>query len=762
MQFRFVLAMLLVSATAHGFAAGENQAAVNLQFDRNNPHALDVQGKTYRMRVNTREAFIESFVSGDNELIGEHPLCPVLSMGRVHGPASLEIIQLGTQLCELRLRGLRWTTLDADIDLVLYCYPRHVFAAVEVVPRSSVDDLVLGWYGNAKYSTPLNLLDEEVEKRTTFGEEKPHCVVAIPPPIMQHGRRLQSANLLEPPLRVATNYRFPGDYAGTRRAAVILLGADSHDELQHALRGLWSLFFADVRVGNGRLAEFAGYGGFFDIEADTSAQPVTVDATIAKSEATLKRPVDMVFRVRGVGRNALLKDAGASVRGDNLQISATSDVWFTATVARDEPYSVALAPCDDASVRLVSDRAGIRSRYGEQSVFRYLFQPRLDSDSSGFRIEAPGAGVSVVRHDCGGRRVSQLLDDTRIYLTGPLLANVGAQYSTNDDALGIAIEAFEHASADFRRSFVKVVIDVRKDVELDRPLVLFDAVASEADWESIVYFGADGTNHQVELSASASHTAEALHQDAAYVAAHSADHGLGFFVNRVTGSVSGAPLNHLAIRNSQVDGRNHVALEVPGLQLNAGDRIEAHVFLMSYAAESPETAGAVMNAQRTMFADGLAKIDARMGELGPGYPRRVRLVDGCAEFDITGASGRTPVIIDGIPSDRHLLLWQKDAEGWQLFHSLRDAAADRAYQTWLGSDGTTSAVFFVDLNAEAPLSLAATTAGGIESAAADRGRLVLTGKALEVVAPIPFVETSEPIPGTPFYRSRAGRTIQLH
>ena len=186
--FASILCCVLAWPIAGAYAAASDQSAVQIRSEQGDRLKLHVSGDTYTLVLNCTDAVIEKFTVGDQELIGDVPLCPTLNAGKPNGPGTVEIAQTGPALCEIHLTNLWWTDLKADIEMVLYCYRTRVFANVNVVPHGTAPDLMVGWYGGTKYSMPLVMRsEEELHKQASFNGQDPKCAAVVAEPWIQFG-----------------------------------------------------------------------------------------------------------------------------------------------------------------------------------------------------------------------------------------------------------------------------------------------------------------------------------------------------------------------------------------------------------------------------------------------------------------------------------------------------------------------------------------------------------------------------------------------
>ena len=257
--------------------------AVEIRTEEGERLRLHITGETYALVLNCTDAVIEKFTVGNEELIGDVPLCPTLNTGKVNGPGKVEIAHSGPALSEIHLTNLWWTDLDADIEMVLYCYRTRAFANVNVVPRGSAPDILIGWYGGTKYSMPLAMSsEEELQRMTSFNGQDPACAAVVAEPWIQlglFGKKMRSAiNFRNSIGRISGGYGYRSSFLGPRRASIILMGCRSNDALKECVRAEAARSFAKVRVHGGDFARYDGSTGYFKIER--TAKDIAVGVSI--------------------------------------------------------------------------------------------------------------------------------------------------------------------------------------------------------------------------------------------------------------------------------------------------------------------------------------------------------------------------------------------------------------------------------------------------------------------------------------------------
>lgn len=693
---------------ACAFAATNDPSTVNIRFEQGDHRKLRIEGKTYSMLVNCTDAVVEKFTVAGEELIGETPICPIINTGKVNGPGQVEIAQCGPALAEIRLRQLWWTDLDAKIEYVFYCYPTRVFMNMELDFTGPPRELMIGWFGSAKYVLQSVTHEEDVNDRASFKGQDPRCAVVIPSPAVQAGKHLKGRIRLQPPKQFTANYGFPADFEGTRRVAIAFLASTSHEEFKRALRAEWASQYVktscDAGVANGYVAR----AGYFDF--DCSSWPGTGQVGLAAEVDAAAYRVDAPFQAVFCIRNALGVSTICDKRGVPLptpaQITQSSEnrcnVFATTTIVPDSQTALSLRAQSASNVQLLSDGAAFFSTRNNKPAFNYLVHDRLAPIATGFAIQPGGAPqyVSMFRYHADGKWVSQRAQRADVYLTGPKLANMGAEYCSADGKVKTRIEVFEPAQTDALRSYVKLLVEALDAVNFDgsstRAFRLFESIAPKGKfaWRTLAYLADDGTERSATLEGDGFPVdGVALAKESPYVAAFGeSNRNLGWFVSRVEGTNKGMPIEQLALGCEMKEGSPHIYLTVPNISgMEKGDRVEAHVFLMPY--EDAEKGAGPVAAQRPLYGAGLARIKAQQGTTPPGYPRRIKLGEaGRAEFDIHGGAQQTPIIIDGLPEHTAPVLKARSGDGWNLVGGAADA-----YQLFRAADGTYSAIFLLDL-----------------------------------------------------------------
>ncbi|MBM3291044.1 MAG: hypothetical protein FJY92_12920 [Candidatus Hydrogenedentes bacterium] len=264
-------------------------SAVTLDVQDGPPQKVRVVGETYALVLNCASAVIEEFSAGDEHLIGEVPLSPIIDASNPRGPGALTIAQQGDVFAEIHLTELTWGELAADIELVLYCYREHVVATVNVVPRGIAPDMLVGWYGGVKYSMPLPMQSEvELQSTVSFKGQNPKAVAVVLEPWMQFGlfgEKLKSRfNFRNSVGQLSGGYGYKSTYTCPRRASIMLLARRSNEELKEAVRGVGALPFAKVQTRGGAFGRYDASRGYFKIERHGDGD-LAVDVTFAQPPA---------------------------------------------------------------------------------------------------------------------------------------------------------------------------------------------------------------------------------------------------------------------------------------------------------------------------------------------------------------------------------------------------------------------------------------------------------------------------------------------
>jgi len=763
-SYQFLVFFALASAHAHAFVATNNQEAVNVRIHPDDPRKAIVKGATYTMVVDSANGWIEKFTAGGEELIGEHPLCPIINSGKVNGPGRIEIVQTGSAVCELRITDLWWTDLDAEIQIVLNCFKTRVNAEVRVDVRGASRDFALGWYGSATYAMHLIQQPGEIDEKASFQGRNPSSVVTIAPPEIQFGMARKSAAWLKPPLRISTNYGYEADFRGTRTAGITILAQDSHEALKTAVLAEGGYRNAAIKVDAGTYQGYLGNSGCFDIALNAPiSKPVRISVVNPLEKANVTTASDYYFRVRGAGAPFSVCDASGFPLPVSVQQSMRNqESWFSLPVTPGEQQTIVLLPHGKTSIKLKTDGAALATERNGLPSFRYLLHDRLYPQSSGFVIlpQAKTDYITAARYQTDSGWLKHRLNETGQYLDSPLLTNIGATYESQDGQLMTTLEVFEPAQSDATRTYIKFVVEARDTVvfagDSARSLRLFEARG--AAWGSVTFVDESDTIQQ-EMITPGEWTLEGqtLAPSAPFVAAMTGEgDGIGWLINRVTGTIGGQPLSQLALSAADEGGEPTVFLTVPGItELTKGDRIEAHLFIMPIADATPD----LMSSQRAMYGAGLARIEARTGTAAPGYPRRVRIdARNFAEFTITGGSQQTPIIVDGFPANKSPLLWEQTHEGWRLLNE-----APNWHHVFLSSDNTFSAVFLLDLMPDTVRSFVVTHATGIEGLEHSANRVMLRGSQMSFGAPLaPTGIEAVPIEGTSLFACTARDEVRVN
>lgn len=286
-RIALALSLAIVTTSTYAQTVDAGNVAAQVRVDESEKHRLLVTGETYAMVVNCTDAVIEKFTAGEQELIGDVPLCPTLHTGKVNGPAKVHI-DVGPVVTVIRLTNLWWTDLKGGIEIDLYCYPDRVFAVAEVRPEGTAPDLFLGWYGGAKFSMPLVMYsEEELQRQASFNGQDPNCAAVVAEPWIQFGRRdekLRSMiNFRNSIGRISGGYLYRSSYVGPRRASIILIGCRTNAELKETIRGLGAMPFASVSVDGGKYVRFDGSTGYFAIERrGNDAREMTIETAFVR------------------------------------------------------------------------------------------------------------------------------------------------------------------------------------------------------------------------------------------------------------------------------------------------------------------------------------------------------------------------------------------------------------------------------------------------------------------------------------------------
>ena len=557
-----VLTVLAGVLQAAAFAPTEDQAAVNVRYASADRNVLIVEGKTYTLHLDLALAAITHFQSGGDELIGEYALVPILNTGAVKGPGRVNIYTFGTQMYEIHLRDLKWTDLDADIELVLYCYAKRVFANVNVTPRGTPPDLEVGWLGAAKYSIDIIKPMDNYAERLVWGGVRPSMVALAPRQRSADGQSIPTRAALEPPKRLLIGSKFASAVAGTRTASLILVAGESPEDLARLVYDEAHPEQMAFTVSGGTFDGYQPSKGFFQItieyrgprEFETAwinpNQRYEVEVKVAREAiaGVNTHPSEIVCNVRNaysVLEGAVLTDADGYPLPAQVQVSKNfpgeheegkgeadapySEAYFPVVVKPEAPFHGRLYHLfGNWGTHPLKQLSSIRfyhhyfhASLGPTETFCYVpFEFPRDDDRNYVWADVRGltnttwpgqpqhdhvSVIGALRYKSGGRWINNLLQDTRIYLTSPNLASFAMDYLSEDGKIKTTLEIFEAPQDDEARSFVKMKLDVLEPVDIEggsaQNLRFINAGAYivHTTWPKAAYTAADGTTAVVDV-----------------------------------------------------------------------------------------------------------------------------------------------------------------------------------------------------------------------------------------------------------------------
>ncbi|MCC6486258.1 MAG: hypothetical protein IT364_02050 [Candidatus Hydrogenedentes bacterium] len=554
--------VLLGAFPSLAFAPTEDQTAVNVRYSSPERNVLIVEGKTYTLHLDLALAAITHFQSGGEDLIGEYALLPILNTGAVKGPGRINIYTFGTQMHEIHLRGLKWTDLDADVELVLYCYAKRVFANVNVTPRGTPTDLEVGWLGSVKYSIDTIKPMDDYAERLVWGDVRPSMVALAPRQRDANGQSVPTRVALEPPKRLLIGSKFASTSPGTRTSSLILLAGESPEDLARLVYDEAHPEEMAFKVNGGVFDGYQPSKGFFQISTEFRGprdfetawvnpnQRYEVDVHIARQPAGAAKThaTEIVCNVRNtymVLEGAVLTDADGYPLPVQVQVSKNfaseheegkaeadtpySEAYFPVTLTPDAPFEGKLYHLfGNWGTHPLKQISSIRfyhhyfhASLGPTETFCYVpFEFPRDDDRNYLWADVRGltnttwpgqpqhdhvSVIGALRYKSGGRWINNLLQDTRIYLTSPNLASFALDYLSEDGKVKTTLEIFEAPQDDEARSFVKMTMDVLEPVEIEggsaQNLRFINAGAYivHTTWPKVAYTAADGSTARVDV-----------------------------------------------------------------------------------------------------------------------------------------------------------------------------------------------------------------------------------------------------------------------
>lgn len=773
----------LCCAPVFAFTATNDQAAVHIQYSSTDANILIVEGLTYTLHLDCEKAMITRFAAQDEELIGAEPLMAMMSTGKVNGPGRLEIRRFGPHLAEIRLRELQWNNLDADIQLVLYCYGKRVYCNLLVDQRQAPQKFWMGWYGDVKHGTTLPYSAAELDKYLDFGGTRPKSVALLLPVAAQGGPRQRAYLLLRPLQRLLARYEFTEADLGTRSTVIVLAAGESHEDLRQLVQTESASEKIGIDCRGGTYRGFQRRAGYFLIEAESTSD-VLIEATVSSKETILTGPAEIVCCVEsksGDWAGALLADGNGFVLPVPVQISRVSSfpsVGANGGTVDEAIFPLAVQPelASQAQVRPLRAALGgrkvrqlasvesndpvLQTTLGGMETFRYHWLGRSGTiGEGGVEFNSDRAIHGGLQYRSVGNVINTRLERVRIFLTGPNLANFAIDTVGEDGKIESSIEVTETTLDDHPRAFIKLQLHVRETVELDgssaRSLRILGTRldAPNRMWDLLAYTGDSGEAISIDLTERDGWILEAASLSAEYpfVTAYSRDGGgIAYVVNRIEGTVGAHALTSLGLSCVRDEHGVDLFLTLPSAVtwLQEGDQLEAHLFLMSYDDANPGTA----EIQRDLFGKRIARVDVEHGTSLAGFPRRLRCDPrGFAHFTLTGGHNWTPVLVEGFTSHTAPMLWEKREKQWR-FVEFEDIGHIQSYRDQAGLIGF---VLALSLQPGEPRELFLSTAANAQRIETNGGTVRIEGGPFEFVSPVAFNGLdSTPVDGTDFYKCK--------
>ncbi|GMV90523.1 MAG: hypothetical protein AMXMBFR82_03010 [Candidatus Hydrogenedentota bacterium] len=810
----FVAAWALIAVYAFGFAPTTDQADVSVRYATPERNVLIVEGQTYTLHLDLAIAAITQFQAGDETLIGEYAMLPTLNTGAVKGPGRINIYSFGTQMYEIHLRDLKWTDLDADIEIVLYCYAKRVFANVNVIPQGESRDLEVGWLGSVKHSADILSYEDDYAVKLASGEQRPRIAALVPRHQTPDGRGVPTRIALNPPERLMIGSRYSAGFEGVRTAGLILVAGETHENLVNIATVEASAARYEFTVAGGRYDGYRALKGFYEVTTEYRGprsfetawvnpnQRYEVELSVSAPEGLPS--AELICNVRneyGVLEAAVLTDEDGFPLPVQVQVSKNFGGEKEEGEAEgDAPYGESYVPISVAPSAPFSGKvyhlfgnwgthplkqiSSIRfyhhyfhASLGPTETFCYVpFEYPRDDDRDYVMADVRGLSndtwpgqpqhdhVSVIgalRYKSGGKWVNNVLQDTRIYLTAPNLASFALDYLSEDGKVKTTLEIFEAPQNDEARSFVKMTMDVLEPVEIDggsaQHLRFLNAGAYIVNtvWPKVAYTAADGATQIVDVTADDSWTLEAvpMGDGAVFAAAYPHEHGnMAFVVNRVEGMLGGKPISAFGLSCFGGEHWTELFLTAPENleRLEAGDHLESHLFVMPYGNEDSDFL--VAERQTELYGEGLAKVEAIHGATLPGYPPRVQADPrGFAEFTLSGGSNWVPILVEGFDSHRGFMLWEQTGNEW-LFHDQQIYGNDW-YQTYAAEDGSVGVVIVLNVRPGQSHHYVITQCAEAKSITQRNGFVTIEGGPMDFISPVAFTGLiGAPLEGTSLIR----------
>ncbi|MFA6240832.1 MAG: hypothetical protein WC655_07890, partial [Candidatus Hydrogenedentales bacterium] len=372
--------------------------------------------------------------------------------------------------------------------------------------------------------------------------------------------------------------------------------------------------------------------------------------------------------------------------------------------------------------------------------------------------------VSVLgglRYKSGGKWINNLLQDTRIYLTSPNLANFALDYLSEDKKIKTTLEVFETPQDDEARSYIKMIVDVLEPVDIDETsahnlrFLNAGAYIVKTVWPHVAYTNQIGETTIVDVPAQDAWVLEGvpLGREWPFAAAYSHKNGnIAFCVNRFEGVLGGQKVDSFGLSSYGGKEWTELFLTAPGslTRLEKGDHVEAHFFVMPYGNADVDFKPA--ERQRELYGENLAAISVTHGTAMPGYPRRMKADPrGFAEFTLTSGDNWTPILVEGFSSHRGPMLWEERGGQW-LFHDQQIYGNDW-YQSYVDEDSSIGFVFVVNVRPGQSHHYVVMTAPHARSITQRNGFVTITGGPMDFLSPVKFDDLScAGLEGTALFR----------
>lgn len=784
---RTLLSMCLLSSTAWAFAPTKDQCAVNVRWPDASRSVLIVEGLTYRMELDCKDVGYKIHGKHERPMVRNEPGFFRLNGEDgtpVKGPGRVNIHSFGTQMYEIHLRDLKAGDVEtkgkdnrSDIELVVYAYAKRVFVNLNV-RRYDGRPVPTPFYKGSGIDAqqvidPVSFLSGDADSspfcRTQYAGSWPCGLVKT------QDKRISA---------VATAL-FVGE---SRVEALRLMHQHAHaKEIAFKLNG-------------GRFDGYQSAKGFYQITTDYAGPRGFEEAWInpnqryeVEMDVAADFPADIICNVRntyGVLEASVVTDehgfplpiqvqvcknfGGEKEEGKQEGDAPYGEAYFPICLAKGKPFK---GRCyhlfGNWGTHPLKQISSIRffhhyfhASLGPTETFCYVpFEyPRKDEGRNYILADVRGLTnfawsgqpqhdhvslVGALRYKSGGKWVNNLLQHTRIYLTAPNLANFGLEYLSEDGKVQTTLEVFEIPQDDEARSFIAMKMKVLEPVELDgnsaHNLRFLNAGSYivKTRWPRLAYTDAEGKTTVVDVPAKDTWILEAVPLGATYpfAAGYAHKHGnMCFFINRFKGVLGGKEVDRCGLSCFGGKDWTEMFLTAAGgiRRLAKGDGFEMHCFVMPYGHADLDYKPA--ERQRTIYGEGLAKIEVTHGKAHPGYPRRITADPrGFARFKLIGGDNWQPILIEGFDTYRGLMLWER--RGKWLFHDQQIHGNDW-YQTYRDETGKIGFVLVVKVRpgqthdyfvTVAPQASAITQRNGYVTVHRDT-----KGGELDFLSPVPF------------------------